>query len=118
LPEAYAIADLLVLPSDGRETWGLVVNEAMACGVPALVSTACGCSPDLIRPGLTGYTFECGDVSELARQLELLEGSRADLRAMGAAAAHHVAQFNVDAAAAGVLEAVEAVAGPTVRNRP
>ena len=118
LPEAYAIADLLVLPSDGRETWGLVVNEAMACGVPALVSNACGCSPDLIQSGLTGYTFECGDVSELARQLELLDGSRTKLGAMGAAARTRVAHFNVDAAAAGVLEAVEAVVARAPREGP
>ncbi|MDE2462804.1 MAG: glycosyltransferase family 4 protein, partial [Alphaproteobacteria bacterium] len=38
MPAVYAAANLLVLPSDGRETWGLVVNEALACGCPVLVS--------------------------------------------------------------------------------
>ena len=66
LPAVYASADLLVLPSDGQETWGLVVNEAMACGIPAVVSDVVGCGPDLIDPGRTGATFRFGDAAALA----------------------------------------------------
>lgn len=66
LPGIYAAADVIVLPSDGRETWGLVVNEAMACGVPAVVSDAVGCGPDLVEPGLTGAVFPLGNVAALA----------------------------------------------------
>lgn len=66
LPGIYAAADVIVLPSDGRETWGLVVNEAMACGVPAVVSDAVGCGPDLIEAGLTGAVFPLGNVAALA----------------------------------------------------
>ena len=65
LPAVYASADLLVLPSDGQETWGLVVNEAMACGIPAVVSDAVGCGPDLIEPGRTGAIFPFGDMAAL-----------------------------------------------------
>ena len=70
LPAVYASADVLVLPSDGQETWGLVVNEAMACGIPAVVSDAVGCGPDLIEPGRTGATFPLGDVAALASAIE------------------------------------------------
>ncbi len=70
LPAVYAAADLLVLPSGYDETWGLVVNEAMACGIPAVVSDAVGCGPDLIEPGGTGATFPCGDVAALAGAIE------------------------------------------------
>jgi glycosyltransferase involved in cell wall biosynthesis len=70
LPAVYASADLLVLPSDGLETWGLVVNEAMACGIPAIVSDAVGCGPDLIEPGQTGAIFPLGDVAALASAIE------------------------------------------------
>ncbi len=66
LPAYLAAADCLVLPSDGTETWGLIVNEAMACGKPAIVSEACGCAPDLIDEGETGYSFKLGDTRALA----------------------------------------------------
>jgi len=66
LPGIYAAADVIVLPSDGRETWGLVVNEAMACGVPAVVSDAVGCGPDLVETGVTGAVFPLGNVAALA----------------------------------------------------
>jgi glycosyltransferase involved in cell wall biosynthesis len=52
----YAGARALVLPSYS-EPWGLVVNEAMASGLPTLVSAACGCAEDLVAPGVTGYLF-------------------------------------------------------------
>lgn len=69
LPAVYAAADVLVLPSSGAETWGLVVNEALACGTPCVVSDACGCAPDMIVPGVTGETFAVGDVTGLAAAL-------------------------------------------------
>lgn len=70
LPAIYAAADVIVLPSDARETWGLVINEAMACSVPAVVSDTTGCGPDLVEPGLTGAVFPLGDVVALARAIE------------------------------------------------
>jgi glycosyltransferase involved in cell wall biosynthesis len=66
MPSIYAASDLLVLPSDHQETWGLVVNEAMACGIPAVVSDAVGCGPDLIDPGRTGAVFPLGNITALA----------------------------------------------------
>jgi len=64
--DMYAIADCIVLASNEDETWGLVVNEAMACGIPAIVSNRCGCADDLIRNGVTGYTFEYKDIAHLS----------------------------------------------------
>lgn len=69
MPAAYAAADLLVLPSDGRETWGLVANEALACGLPIIVSDQVGCAPDLARDGVAGRTFPVGDVRALASEI-------------------------------------------------
>jgi glycosyltransferase involved in cell wall biosynthesis len=70
LPAIYASSDVLVLPSDALETWGLVVNEAMACGVPAVVSDEVGCSPDLVETGATGGTYPVGDVQALAKSIK------------------------------------------------
>jgi len=44
----------------------LIVNEAMACGKPSIVSEACGCAPDLIEEGETGYRFQLGNIKALA----------------------------------------------------
>lgn len=66
VPRAYVAADCLVLPSNFLETWGLVVNEALACGTPALVSDQCGCAEDLARPLGPGMVFPFGDVGRLA----------------------------------------------------
>ena len=73
LPGYYAAADLIVLPSDGSETWGLVVNEAMACGLPAIVSDRVGCAQDLVEEAVTGHTFPLGSVSSLAECLIVLQ---------------------------------------------
>lgn len=61
----YAEAEALVHPAR-KDTWGLVVNEAMAAGLPVLVSNAAGCAKDLVEDGANGYLFEPSDTSALA----------------------------------------------------
>lgn len=70
ISRAYTAADCLVLPSQATETWGLVVNEAMASGLPAIVSDACGCSDDLIKPIRPDLCFPVEDTAALARAIE------------------------------------------------
>src|SRR5207244_10302549 len=69
LGRAYAAADCLVLPSRS-ETWGLVVNEALATGLPAIVSRGVGCAPDLVRSPKVGRVYPVGDVSALAAAID------------------------------------------------
>jgi glycosyltransferase involved in cell wall biosynthesis len=69
ISRAYVAADCLVLPSDHGETWGLVVNEALASGLSCLVSDACGCAEDLAGKQ---FSFPMGDVGVLATKLERL----------------------------------------------
>jgi glycosyltransferase involved in cell wall biosynthesis len=85
LPEVYAASDLLVLPSE-FEPWGLVVNEAMVCGVPAVVSDQVGARLDLIAPGRTGEIFPAGNREALAAVLGRLLADGAGLKRMGEAA--------------------------------
>jgi len=59
----------LVLPSEHGETWGLVVNEALASGTPAAASTSCGCTEDLLPSISGGRAFAAGDVHALAEVL-------------------------------------------------
>ena len=65
ISRAYVAADCLVLPSDAKETWGLVVNEAMASGLPCIVSDACGCGEDLVKPIRPDLCYPVGDVNAL-----------------------------------------------------
>ncbi len=112
---AYAVADCLVLPSDHGETWGLVVNEAMACGLPALVSDQVGCAADLVTPGVTGDVFACGDVESLSGLLGTYGRSPERLRQCGATARERVAaHYNFERVVDGVVDALQKVCKRTL----
>ena len=68
---AYVAADCLVLPSDSNETWGLVVNEAMASGLPCIVSDACGSGADLVAPLQAKSVFALGSIDGLIAALRV-----------------------------------------------
>lgn len=104
---AYSAADVLVLPSR-NEAWGLVVNEVMNFGVPALVSDRVGCSPDLVIEGKTGAVFDHRQMASLAAKLRLLISDRSRLHEMGAAASQHIKGWDFDAGVTGVRNALSA----------
>jgi glycosyltransferase involved in cell wall biosynthesis len=110
IPAAYAASDGLVLPSDHGETWGLVVNEAMACSRAAIVSDRVGCGPDLVRDGETGWIFPFGDTSQLAARLVSAADDPQRLASMGRRARELVTRhYNVQACADATARAVHAV---------
>jgi glycosyltransferase involved in cell wall biosynthesis len=104
LPHYYAGADVLVLPSES-ETWGLVVNEAMACGLPAVVSDQVGCAPDLIEPGRTGDIFPVGDTPALANAIARLRPVLRLQRTKRALVAK-MQLYSLETATEGVMEAI------------
>lgn len=106
IPAAYAASDALALPSDGRETWGLVVNEAMASGLAAIVSTSAGCAPDLIQDGITGIAHAEGDITAIALAFQQLADTET-LSRLRAQAATHVSRYSVEAAGQGVMTALQ-----------
>lgn len=105
----YHAADLLVLPSAFGETWGLVVNESLHHGVPAIVSDRVGCAPDLIVPGKTGAVFPSGSVEGLAQTLQRVQPlignaqTRTDCRT-------HIEGYSIHSAAKGIATAFYAIA--------
>lgn len=111
LPQAYAVGDCLVLPSDYGETWGLVVNEAMVCGLPVIVSDRVGCGPDLVEPGVTGAVFPFGDVLAMADCLCALAADLARTGALGRHAEERIRDYSVQHAVAGTLRAIDFVLG-------
>lgn len=116
IPEAYAASDVLVLPSS-VETWGLVVNEAMACGLPAVVTDQVGCAPDLVIDGATGESFPAGDIHTLADKLAPFIIQPELVAHMGARAREHVTTTHtMESATAGLLAACRRALGITHAN--
>ena len=68
--KGYHLIDVLVLPSNQNETWGLVVNEVMTGGMPCIVSNRVGCHSDLIEEGKTGYVFESNSTESLTQKID------------------------------------------------
>jgi glycosyltransferase involved in cell wall biosynthesis len=111
LPAFYAAAHVLVLPSDAGETWGLVANEALACGTPIVVSDRAGCALDLAGPH-TGRVFRCGDTAALERAIvemahERTESPDAVAQATRTLSARYGSVAAAQATAAAVLAALD-----------
>jgi len=100
MPEVYAAADVMVLASDS-ESWGLVANEALACGTPIVVSDACGCAPDLADDERVGATFPVGDVEIMADVAE----RRFKRTLCNDAITAKIKRYSVEAAADGIVQA-------------
>jgi len=103
LAHEYARATSLVLPSRS-EPWGLVANEALSYGCPIVVSDRCGCVPELVLEGVTGYAFEWGDIGDLADKMLRVSGGSHDVEATSSKCIKHVSQYTPEAAARSILE--------------
>jgi glycosyltransferase involved in cell wall biosynthesis len=106
----YALAEMLILPTY-TDTWGLVVNEAMACGLPVLVSRAAGCAADLVRDGWNGQEIVPEDVMGIARAMKCLGGNSELCREMGLRSAEHILKYSPYSWSEGIAAAVEDVGG-------
>lgn len=114
ITKAYVASDALVLPSDGGETWGLVVNEAMACARPCIVSDRVGCGPDLVIPQETGSIFPLGDVDALANSMLELAGNPQRMISMGLEAQSRLRNYSIETAVDGIIQSVAATVDPRV----
>ena len=105
LAEYYALAETLILPTYS-DTWGLVVNEGMACGLPVILSQAAGCGVDLVQEGWNGLLIPPRDVDPLVAAMKTI-ASQPDLRAtMSANSARHIARYSPEEWAVGIARAV------------
>ncbi len=110
LPKFYAAADLFVLPSV-REPWGLVVNEAMASGLPVIATQKIGSAQDLIIEGQSGYLVPASDAEAMASAIDRACESEERLRAMGEGAQRVIASWNYDATLSGFHQALASCLG-------
>lgn len=91
MPVLYRTCDVFCLPSRGPgETWGLAVNEAMACGKAVLISNRCGCAADLVKTGENGYVFSINKRSDLSDKLILLNHQTVEKRIQMGAVAENI----------------------------
>ena len=118
LGEPYGLADCLTLPSDFTETWGLVVNEALATGLPCVVSHAVGCAPDLIRPNETGYEYPLDDIDALTIALAKVRHRKTEGHDWGPACRGLVRAYSYDAMTAGVIRASRSVLRHSIGPEP
>lgn len=118
LPLYYGLASAFVHAST-VEQWGLVVNEAMASGLPVLVSERCGCALDLVQDGVNGFTFDPDHIEHMAQALvRLTQMSPAQLASFGAASRNIIADWGSDRFANGLEQAVNrALSLPSSRAR-
>jgi glycosyltransferase involved in cell wall biosynthesis len=100
----YALADVLVFPTHS-DPWGLVVNEAIACGLPVISSASAGCTADLVESGWNGRVVPAGEVDQLSSAMNEL-GRDAKLRSlMGQRSRERTDQYSPEAWAAGIAGA-------------
>lgn len=105
LANYYALAEALVLPTHS-DPWGLVVNEAMACGLPIIVSEIAGCARDLVKPMWNGFHVPAGDPLSLNAAMADL-AMRPDLReTMGSNSKQHISRFTPEIWAESVATAI------------
>jgi glycosyltransferase involved in cell wall biosynthesis len=110
IPIAYAVSDCIVLPSNHDETWGLVVNEAMACALPAIVSDQVGCMSDLIKEGVTGFSYKCGDIRRLTELIHYMSHNQEQAKLMGRNAKSMIfAEYNLAEVVRGIEKAVSCI---------
>lgn len=105
LAEVYAHAEALILPTYS-DTWGLVVNEAIACGLPIIVTRVAGCAADLVKEGENGFVIGTGDCHALSQAMEKLAIDRTLREQMGACSLEISAHFTPQHWAEGVTHVV------------
>lgn len=114
LPAYYALSKVFIHAST-VEQWGLVVNEALASGLPVLVSNRCGCAHDLVQEGVNGFTFDPFNPEPMASLMFRVSDAAFPLSGFGAASTRIIADWSPDRFAKGMSQATEAaLAAPRV----
>jgi glycosyltransferase involved in cell wall biosynthesis len=105
LPEFYALGDALIFPTHS-DPWGLVVNEAMACGLPVIVTDVAGCAADLVEDGWNGFVVPAGDSAHLASAMLRMADDSKLRTEMGSRSVQRIQEYSPAAWADGVITAV------------
>lgn len=104
LARHYALAEALVFPT-WADAWGMVVNEAMACGLPVIVSDAAGCTADLVEDSWNGRMVRAGDVDQLASAMAQVVADPKARATMGQHSKQRIGEYSPQTCAAGIARA-------------
>jgi glycosyltransferase involved in cell wall biosynthesis len=107
LPGLYALADALILPTHS-DTWGLVINEAMSCALPVIVTSVAGCAQDLVKDGWNGCVVPPADSARLSTAMVHLAGDSELRRQMGARSRQIIQEYSPIAWSEGITKALSA----------
>jgi 1,2-diacylglycerol 3-alpha-glucosyltransferase len=108
LPGYYALADALIMPTHS-DTWGLVVNEAMSCRLPVVVSSVAGCARDLVKDGWNGCVVSSADISQLSSVMARLAADSELRRQMGLRSWQIIQKYSPGAWSDGMANALKAI---------
>jgi glycosyltransferase involved in cell wall biosynthesis len=104
----YALAEMLILPTYS-DPWGLVVNEAMACGLPVIVSRVAGCAADLVKENWNGLLVPPRDASSLAAAMETIAINPMLSASMGANSAQFIGNYSPAEWSRGISRMIDAM---------
>ncbi len=108
MPAIYRLGQIFCLPSAGPgETWGLAVNEAMACGRAVLVSDKVGCAVDLVQDGVNGHNFASNNINDLQHKINSMISNPDALAAMGKVSEKIITNWNFDAIASAIKKCLQ-----------
>ena len=117
MPIVYRLGDIFVLPSGHGESWGLAVNEALACRRPVIVSDRVGCAADVVDASC-GNIFPWNDWNAFGRTVAAMFGNPGKLADMRRAAGERAQAFDVGVAETALIAAVDGILQQTGRVRP
>jgi glycosyltransferase involved in cell wall biosynthesis len=109
MPRALAAADCVAVPSE-TESWGLIVNEALAAGTPCVVSSGVACAADLVRANASGAVYQLGDIDGLAASLRQVRAAARGGVITADTCRRAVSSFSFERATDGVVAAAKRTA--------
>lgn len=108
MPIVYRLGDFLVLPSQGPdETWGLTVNEAMACGKPVIVSDKVGCAIDLVENNKNGFIFTFNDKADFFQKLAKIASNKQNIENYSKYSLQKIRDWNFEEIAKSIEQTIE-----------